>query len=85
MIKKLENNIFSTANGKYYKKTILTFYRLGFIDGEINIFSDNDVDKIYFHYLKKEIFNQHINLYYNSIEKDFGVSKEKIQLIKYKI
>ena len=77
---KMGNNIFSTVSGKYYKRAILYLYRMGFIDSNINIYSDADVKKEYFKRLKGEIFQQNIDLYYNSIDKDFGVPKEKIKV-----
>jgi hypothetical protein len=43
------------------------------------------VEKDYYYKLKKEIFNQHINLYYNKKEKDFGTKKENIEIQKITI
>jgi hypothetical protein len=76
------NAILATANGKYYRRTILHFYRLGFLDSPINIYSDADVDISYFKKLKREIFFPNLNVYYNNIGKDYGLPKEKIQIRK---
>ena len=50
----------------------------------INIFSDSDHDKYFYQNMMNELspWVEKINLYYNSIGKDYGVPKDKISLIK---
>lgn len=84
-----ENQIFAASSGSGIVNVILHYIReYGLIDLKINIFSDADVSidmykKLY--KLKKYLYNFDITIYYNSIEKDFGVEKSKIKLIRSKL
>lgn len=84
-----ENQIFIAASGHSMFNTILHYIKqYGLINIKINIFSDSDVDKSSYnklYKLKKYLYNFNITIYYNSIEKDYGVKKENIKLIKSKL
>jgi hypothetical protein len=58
---------------------------IGILNCNINIFSDKDVEKKKFEYMCKRNtlckFNG-VNLYYNTIGKDYGVFKDEIKLSK---
>lgn len=85
--------------GKQYLYVLNTLNSMGFIGSNINlnIFSDNDeifnnknnnpTNIKYFKKLlhkNKYLYNS-TNIYYNLIDKDIGVTKDKIKLKKYKI
>ena len=85
--------------GKQYLYVLNTLNSMGFIGSNVNlnIFSDNDeifnnknnnpTNIKYFKKLlhkNKYLYNS-TNIYYNLIDKDIGVSKDKIKLKKYKI
>lgn len=84
-----ENQIYVAASGSGIVNVINHYIKeYGLIDLKINIFSDADVpremyNKLY--KLKKYLYKFDITIYYNTIEKDFGVKKDKIKLIKSKL
>ena len=80
-----KNTIFSAACGKGFNSVISHFIRLGFINLNITIYSDSDVNPEFFRNLKQSspyLKNLKITVYYNSKEKDFGIRKENISLKK---
>lgn len=87
------NTIDIAICGKFYLNTIKYLIETGFIGDNIiiNIYADNDHKydtslEYYKKYLNKYKFLvKEINIFYNVLEKDYGVQSEKIQLIKYKI
>jgi hypothetical protein len=93
------NDLDIAVCGKQYLYVLNTLNSMGFIGSNIqlNIFSDNDevfnnknnkpTNIEYFKkllYKNKYLYNS-TNIYYNLIDKDIGVSKDKIKLRKYKI
>lgn len=84
--KNVENNIYAAVCGSGYMSVIKHFIGLGFIGSNIhiNIYSDADKEP----YFYKKIYNEispwvgSISLYYNALEKDFGVPANRIQVIK---
>ena len=85
--------------GKRYVGVLETLIDMGIVGDNviINIFSDNDemyneknktpTTPKYFSYILRKIkyVFKEVNVYYNLIGKDVGVSKDKIKLKKYKI
>ena len=93
------NDLDIAVCGKQYLYVLNTLNSMGFIGSNINlnIFSDNDeifnnknnnpTNIAYFKKLlhkNKYLYNS-TNIYYNLIDKDIGVTKDKIKLKKYKI
>ncbi len=89
--KKYHNQIYLAACGSGIVPTIMQYIRqYGLLNCKINIFSDKDVgiekyDKIKL--LKPFIKSFDVTVYYNNTdgEKDFGVPKDKINIIKSKL
>ncbi|MGL6099507.1 MAG: hypothetical protein ACRC0G_07765 [Fusobacteriaceae bacterium] len=94
VLDKAENNIYVAVNGADYRSVILYFMRLGYIDADFVIYSDNEdgthsKDINYFKRLKKKIgeyrFASPLKIVYNVHGKtkggktDFGVPREQIQ------
>ena len=54
---------------------------------DINIFSDADRAPYFYKNIKKELspWVNSINLYYNSKSKDYGVTRDEINLVKKRI
>lgn len=87
-----ENTIFAAACGKAYNAVILNYIRMGFLNLNVIIYSDGDVDQRFYKSLKNSapyLKNSSITVYYNSLYnpetkfgKDYGVPKEQIQLRK---
>lgn len=87
---KENNTIFAAACGKSFNAVILNYIRLGFLNLNITIYSDADVDISFFKDLKSQspyLKNKKIEIYYNSLYdpktgygKDFGVPKCDISL-----
>lgn len=79
------NDLFISCNGKSYNFVLKYLQSLGILNCNIFIYSDNDVpikkieNLVKYNYLTK--FNG-ASLYYNTIEKDYGVKKDKIILSK---
>lgn len=70
-----DNYIFVAACGKSYRSAIDTIVKLGFLDFDITIYSDQDVNIDFYKDLKfNSIYfkQQIITIYYNTASKDFG-------------
>ena len=82
--KKMKDNTIYLANaGKSYVVTANLLKKLSILNSNIYIYSDGDVDtSFYKELMKQEIYYgcNGLNIYYNQIGKDFGVSKEEIKL-----
>ena len=84
--RKYKNQVFLAACGGGIVNTIKAFIKqYGLINVKINIFSDADVpiekyNEVY--KLKKYVTDFKVHVYYNALEKDFGVPKDKINIIK---
>ena len=81
--KNLDNYLFMSVNGKGFNLIFLHLARLGFLDMDINIYSDGDVKRRFFENMKKYsdvLKHMNIKLNYNKIGKDYGVSKAEIEL-----
>jgi hypothetical protein len=79
--KELDNYLFVAINGKGYHLVFQHLARLGFLDIDLQIFSDSDVDRDFYKYIKEGspvLKNTRIKLNYNKLKKDFGVKKEEI-------
>ncbi len=79
------NYIFAASCGKSFAGTINKYFRMGFLDMDITIYSDSDVNIKFYkdikynsEYMKKNI----ITIYYNDMEKDYGIPYENIKLRK---
>jgi len=83
----LDNHLFLSVNGKGYNLIFLHLARLGFLDMNIEIYSDKDVNLNFYKNMKKYsdiLKNMKVKIYYNKIGKDYGVTREEIDL-KYSI
>lgn len=80
------NNIYAAVCGCEYTNVIKHFLKMGIVGNNvfINIFSDSDKAPSFYRYLIKEIspWVATINLFYNSMGKDFGVPKSEINVVK---
>ena len=79
------NDVFVAANGKSHLLVMNTLLSMGVTSANINIYSDKDVKLSYYKDLmkKSKLANLNgMNIYYNDIGKDYGVSKDKIKLSK---
>jgi hypothetical protein len=77
-----DNTLFIAVNGVGYNLIFQHLARLGFLNMNITIYSDDDVDKSFYVRMKEfnpVISNNRIKIVYNKIRKDFGVKKEEIQ------
>ena len=79
---KCENMIFSAACGKSYNSVIEQYIRRGFLNLKIIIYSDSDVDPGFFKNLRTQnpYIDHPITVFYNTLEKDFGVPSHRISL-----
>lgn len=78
-----DNELYFSNNGKSYLVTLNALKDFGIINCNINFYSDNDVKVEYFKNMIKRnnlLKLNGMNLYYNKIDKDFGVTKDKIIL-----
>ena len=83
-----ENIIIAAACGKSFEQVIMSFIKRGFLNLNIKIYSDADVDISFYTKMKKQnkiISTLPIEVYYNTLEKDCGVPKDRILLTKTKI
>jgi hypothetical protein len=79
------NYIFAAAAGKGYNAVIAHYIRMGFLNLNITIYSDADVDPSFFRELKSNSFylkNTPLTIFYNTKEKDFGIPRDMISLKK---
>lgn len=83
----INNHVYIAVCGSGYKSVLEDFIRRGIINCDINIYRDNDQDVGLYTHLKKEygIWFNEFNVYSNTIGKDFGVPREKINMVKNKI
>lgn len=90
----INDNILNIAVcGKFYTKIIERLIYMGFIGDNIiiNVYSDNDHTTDTSFQFYKRVFKRYrylvkeINVYYNLLYKDCGVTKDKIKLQKYSI
>jgi hypothetical protein len=80
-----KNYIFAAAAGKGYGAVISHYVRMGFLNLNITVYSDADVDPNFYRDLKADLVylkNTPLTIYYNTIEKDFGLRREQISLRK---
>ena len=85
--KDAENMIFSAACGKSYNSVIEQYIRRGFLNLKIIIYSDADVDPGFFRNLKtnNQYIDRPITVFYNTLEKDFGIPGDRISLRKVSV
>jgi hypothetical protein len=86
------NTIFAAACGKAYNAVISNYIRMGFLNLNVIIYSDADVDPSFYRALKNNapyLKNSKITVFYNNLYdpktkygKDYGCPKEDIQLRK---
>lgn len=90
---KRENTFNIAVCGKFYNNMIKKLLGMGLVGDNIiiNIFSDNDhtedtsIEGYSYKLSKYKPLVKEINVYYNLLSKDCGVTKENIKLQKYKI
>lgn len=83
--KQCSDTIFGSVNGRSYKAFIDTMRKYGFLDIDLEIYSDNDVNlQVYKYNLPMHYFNS-VKIHYNVFkgEKDFGVPIERIDIRTY--
>jgi hypothetical protein len=71
------STVYATPMGKSFKKVIKNFIALGFLNMEIEIFSDPDLDARFYKKLFRSIpllrqLDIKMTVYWNALEKDFG-------------
>jgi len=77
--------IFIASCGKSFDLAVSTIVKMGFLDFDLTIYSDADVDITMYRDIKNDsefLKNKKITIYYNNIGKDYGVPKEQINLRK---
>jgi len=69
-----DNTIYGAVCGNSYLSLIKTIIKRGFMNVDIHIYSDNDIDVEHYKHIKSDILmkNNNINVYYNQIGKDYG-------------
>lgn len=80
-----KNIIFAAACGKGYNSVIANFIHKGFLNLNITIYSDGDVPLDFYRNLKMNspyLKRTPITIFYNELEKDYGVPLERIKLRK---
>lgn len=85
---KEENTIFSAGCGKSYSSVVERFIRKGFLNMNVFIYSDADVDVGYFKEMLRHdpyMGQMKVRLFYNSESKDVGVPKDQIKLVEASI
>jgi hypothetical protein len=78
-----ENTIFTSINGKGYGLVLNYFARLGFLNMNIKIYSDKDVNLTFYKNLINNyniLKNNKLTIYYNDIDKDYGTKIENIKI-----
>jgi hypothetical protein len=83
-----DNMIYAAVCGSGYNTVIKYFIEkgiFGYVD--LHIYSDKDKDPSFYKSMLKDkkYWLNDIQLFYNNKEKDFGVSKDKIQIIKKRL
>ncbi len=82
------NTVFVAGVGKAFNSVINSYSRKGCLDLDVIIYADSDTTIPFYKNLKKNnkfIKDTQITVYFNSIGKDFGVEKSKINLMRVKI
>lgn len=77
------NHIFLANGGKSYINSANMLANLSLLNNEYTIMSDNDIDIDFYKRIKSAtpaLNGSPMSIYYNNIGKDFGVSKDKIEL-----
>ena len=80
-----DNYIFAAACGKSYMSIINKYLRMGFLNLNITIYSDADVGINFYQDMKRNsdyLKNIPITIYYNDLEKDFGIPSNRIKIRK---
>lgn len=81
-----DNTIFVAVCGSDYLVIILDLIRLGILNMDIYIYADNDQPIHKYKKLKSDIpINVNMKVHYNKLEKDFGVSKDRIEINTFRI
>ena len=84
----LKNQIYAAVCGSAYTSVVKYFISLGLVGDNIhvNIYSDSDKDYYWYSRMINELspFVKSIKIYYNSKAKDYGVHKDKIDLVRMK-
>lgn len=87
--RELKNNVYVAVCGSDYLSVIEYFIKIGVFGKNVvvNIYSDSDKPPYYYGKTQRGIsaFVGKVNVYYNTMEKDFGVPKNKINIIKKRI
>lgn len=87
--KKTKNIIFMAVCGMGYENAIKYLNRLGILFADYEIYSDNTVTMSTYRKMKNKLDYRlkysSITIFYNSIGKDYGVTKSEIKLKKYKL
>ena len=84
-VKDRDDYIFAASCGKGFLAVISHYVQMGFLDLNITIYSDSDVNIFFYKDLKETspyLKNVSITVYYNTLEKDFGIPKDRIKLKK---
>jgi hypothetical protein len=79
------DHIFAAAAGKGYGAVVAHYVRMGFLNLNVVIYSDSDVEVDFFKDLKSGsvyLRSTPITIFYNTIGKDFGVPADQIKLRK---
>lgn len=77
--------IFAAVCGKDYNAVINKYIRMGFLNLKVTVFSDADINIEYYKNMfskNKFIKGNQIEIFYNTIGKDYGVPFEQIKLSK---
>jgi len=80
-----EDYIFVATCGKSFDLAVNKFVRMGFLDFDLIIYSDSDVNINMYKEIKEDsvfLKNKRITIYYNNLEKDYGIPKDRIELRK---
>lgn len=79
----LKNHVFVAVNGKGFNHIFQHLSRLGFLNFNIEIYSDSDVELGFYKYMKSQsilLRDTKIKIIYNKLEKDYGVHADRISL-----
>jgi hypothetical protein len=77
----LKDHVFMAVNGKGFNRIFQYLSRLGFLNLNVEIYSDADVNLNFYKYMKTEsilLKDTRIKVLYNKLEKDYGVHADKI-------
>lgn len=85
-----ENEVFCAACGKNYFNVVRFFLKMGFMDVDVHIYSDNDTGLGHFRKIirKNRIISDlslSVHVHYNTLDHDFGVERSKIALKSFKV